>query len=86
MDGWIKIEDRLPDNVGEYIVCAIDGISQYAERIRYRQIVTLAKYGLDEWIWHENGIEWDISGIVTHWMPLPDPPQMEGKNEHIVCQ
>lgn len=72
MSEWIKIEDRLPDNVGEYIVCA-----QYAERIRYRQIVTLAKYGLNEWIWYENGIEWDISGIVTHWMPLPEPPRME---------
>lgn len=79
MSDWISVEERLPDNVGEYIVCAINGISQYDERIRYRKIVTLAKYAFDEWIWYENGNEWDISGIVTHWMPLPEPPRMEGE-------
>lgn len=86
MDGWIKIEDRLPDNVGEYIVCAIDGISQYAERIRYRQIVTLAKYGLDEWIWHENGIEWDKVALSLIGCLCRIRRKWRENDEHIVCQ
>lgn len=77
--GGLKLKIDCQIMLGEYIVCAIDGISQYAERIRYRQIVTLAKYGLGEWTWNENGIEWDISGIVTHWMPLPELPRIEGE-------
>ena len=79
MDGWIKIEDRLPDNVGEYIVYAQDENSPHGEGIWYENIVTLAEYAFGEWTWHENGNEYDISGIVTHWMPLPEPPRMEGE-------
>lgn len=29
------------------------------------------------WIWYENGNEYDITDIVTHWMPLPESPRME---------
>lgn len=79
MDGWIKIEDRLPDNIGEYIVYAQDENSPASEGVWYENVVIVAEYGLGEWTWNENGIEWDISGIVTHWMPLPDPPRMEGE-------
>lgn len=79
MDGWIKIEDRLPDNIGEYIVYAQDENSPASEGVWYENVVIVAEYGLGEWTWNENGIEWDISGIVTHWMPLPEPPRMEGE-------
>lgn len=79
MDGWIKIEDRLPDKDGNYIVYAQDENSPHDEGIWYENIVILAEYAFGEWTWDENGIEWDISGIVTHWMPLPEPPRMEGE-------
>lgn len=26
---------------------------------------------------YENNNEYDITNIVTHWMPLPEPPRME---------
>lgn len=32
-----------------------------------------------EWTWRENSNDFDITDIVTHWMPLPEPPRMEGE-------
>lgn len=77
MDGWISVEDKLPSKNGKYIVYAQDENSPHGEGIWYENIVVLAEYAFGEWTWHENGNEYDISGIVTHWMPLPDPPLME---------
>lgn len=36
MDGWIKIEDRLPDKDGNYIVYAQDENSPHDEGIWYK--------------------------------------------------
>lgn len=79
MDGWIKIEDRLPDNVGEYIVYAQDENSSANEGVWYDNVVVVAEYAFGEWTWRENSNDFDITDIVTHWMPLPKPPRMEGE-------
>lgn len=86
MSEWIRVEDRLPDKMNVYIVYAQGGNPLYDDDIWCKNIVTLAEYAFGEWTWHENGNEYDITDIVTHWMPLPEPPRMEGGNEHIVCQ
>lgn len=75
MDGWIKIEDRLPDNVGEYIVYAQDENSSANEGIWWENVVIVAEYAFGEWTWRENSNDFDITDIVTHWMPLPEPPE-----------
>lgn len=75
MDGWIKIEDRLPDNVGEYIVYAQDENSSASEGVWYDNVVVVAEYAFGEWTWRENSNDFDITNNVTHWMPLPEPPE-----------
>lgn len=81
MSEWISVEDKMPEAYGVYIVYVKDENSPYGEGIWYENIVTLAEYAFDEWTWDEHGNEYDITDIVTHWMPLPDPPRMEGENE-----
>ena len=77
MDGWISVEDKLPDEDGEYIVYAQDESSLPNEGIWYENVVVVAYYRFDEWTWYEDGNDYDITDIVTHWMPLPEPPRME---------
>lgn len=77
MDGWISVGDRLPEQGGDYIVYAQDDdklVGVWGENV-----VTCAMYDYGEWIWRENDNDYDITVIVTHWMPLPEPPQMEGE-------
>lgn len=86
---WISVEDRLPDKNGKYIVYAQDENSERGAGLWYRNIVVTATYYFGAWLWFEENEahdEYEINEIVTHWMPLPDSPRMEGENEHIVCQ
>lgn len=69
--GWISVKDRMPEN--ETIVVAL---VQY-EVGWYHMLAWHDKRG-----WHSSAEEFQESdGVyVTHWMPLPEPPQ-EGKAE-----
>ncbi|EJJ3124807.1 DUF551 domain-containing protein [Escherichia coli] len=63
-DGWISCSDRMPGEIGRYW-CYVEeqndlGKSHY------------------QWNCSWNGDKWGgemMSGKVTHWMPLPEPPQ-----------
>ena len=72
---WISVKDRLPDSNGLYIVTACDEGCSAGEGIWYDTVVVTAEYYDGIWTWFEGGSEYDLSGIVTHWMPLPEPPE-----------
>ncbi|EGQ6951307.1 DUF551 domain-containing protein, partial [Salmonella enterica subsp. enterica] len=63
-DGWISCSEQMPDEIGRYW-CYVEeqndlGKSHY------------------QWNCSWNGDKWGsemMSGKVTHWMPLPEPPQ-----------
>lgn len=61
--GWISVEDRLPEgDQGYFIVWS--GSCNYA----------------GEAIWDGYTFSWianDNKACATHWMPLPDPPEVE---------
>lgn len=68
---WISVKDRLPDCMGEVLVIVsgkphenvtLDGAYEIAE---YDQV--------EGWIL-EMWPEWE-SAVVTHWMPMPEPPE-----------
>ena len=71
---WVNVEERLPDKHDEYIVCACDEGEPIDERIWGDTVVVFADYYDGTFIWYEGNREYDISDIVTHWMPLPVPP------------
>ena len=62
-DGWIPVSERMPDQYVEVIVCT-DAGSRYIAAIN-RQMS-----------WDDGDFSDDIQDV-THWMPLPAPPQQE---------
>lgn len=74
---WISVKDRLPDVAGMYIVTACDEWCSHGEGIWYDTVVVVAEYSGGCWNWNDNGTDYDIDDLVTHWMPLPEPPQGE---------
>lgn len=74
---WVSVEERLPDKHDEYIVCACDEGEPIDERIWGDTVVVFADYYDGTFTWYEGNREYDISDIVTHWMPRPAPPDKE---------
>ena len=65
-DGWIPVEDRLPEEAGTYIINALTG---------ERNIVTFAK-------WQKRYKRFDMTGARSYWKiiawrPLPEPYRPE---------
>ena len=70
---WISVRDKLPDQSGEVLVIA-SGNPQ--KNITLNCAYELAEYDpYDGWIM-EMWPEWE-DAVVTHWMPLPEPPKGE---------
>ena len=74
---WISVDDRLPEKDGCYIVTACDEGCSCGDGIWYDTVVIEAEYYKGEWSWNENGTEYDITDLVTHWQPMPNPPKGE---------
>ena len=62
---WISVEDRLPED-DEWQLVWLSG-EHYPRRGAYHA----EKRESPRWYVRD----WDWVDIVTHWMPLPDPPQ-----------
>ena len=76
---WIPVEERFPEKHSEYIVCACDEGEPIDERIWGDTVVVCADYYDGGFTWYEGNTEYDISDIVTHWMPLPPSPPAKGE-------
>ena len=72
---WVSVDERLPEKCGEYIVCACDEGEPIDERIWGDTVVVCADYYDGTFTWYECNTEYDISDIVTNWMPLPKSPK-----------
>ena len=59
---WISVKEKLPENDDNYLVFTSDR----------NDAVIATYYGDGEWL------EYDLTNLiplVTHWMPLPEPPK-----------
>lgn len=71
---WIPVEERLPEELKPVLFAVYPKDTQLYNK--YGKVVYLA--------WRENGewLDWEgkrVSDvfIVTHWMPIPCPPEVE---------
>ena len=62
-NGWISVEDRLPENDGLYIVC---------KTVRGHQISFEAHWKGNKWL---SVVKSNQLDCITHWQPLPKPPK-----------
>lgn len=79
---WISVEDRLPDDIGYYLVV-------YRDKYNGSTSIALDNYvkcGAGEWWASEFACDITKQFLwatklqeqeVTHWMPLPQPPKGE---------
>ena len=77
--GWISVKDRLPDEEINPLTMDFKEVLCFCDfgGIPRRTDVRTYKYGkrcwMEEWhFWHEGTL---MDGVVTHWMPLPEPPK-----------
>lgn len=59
--GWISVEDRFPTELGEYFL-----------RCTGYSMVGTFDYATNRWYGGEPDGEGEVTGAVTHWMPIPE--------------
>ena len=68
---WISVDDRLPE-VGGYVVCI-------AKRNPFSRFMPMAaRIEKNGWV---NPMTEQYISEVTHWMPMPNPPEREKTEE-----
>lgn len=80
--GWISVKDRLPEH-GKQVLLIAYGWSDttiYLGRLEHMSSETswLTGFTSKESEWCLQGWSYLKEPLVTHWMPLPEPPE-EGK-------
>lgn len=63
--GWISIDDRLPDESGKVVMIS-GGVGYYSNNVWYSYMAEDA----------HKPIQWNV----THWQPLPSPPEAKEKD------
>ena len=72
MSDWIKITDRLPDNLENVLIIY--------DTYRGRKQITLGLFDIGGWYYldeERNEYRKDVWNRVTHWMPLPKLPEVD---------
>ena len=78
---WIPVTERLPEEEGRYLVCnrsrgidiAVYCINPTPKDLFGEEMVS----GFCVPLYNTHGVCIEINEIVTHWMPLPEPPKGE---------
>ena len=70
MSEWISVKDKLP-KIGDLVIgYFLYGPIPYVEQVSYIQRKNMIGEIIKEWHDSDGGTPLDV----THWMPLPEPP------------
>lgn len=64
---WISANHRLPES-GERVLCMCRA-----------GIYEVLKWSYPNWAWYKDRSHCYMKDFVTHWMPLPEPPEEDEK-------
>jgi hypothetical protein len=68
---WISVKERLPENNDEILV-----YSTTLEAVSVRKLKPYACYYFEVFkAYHSDSQAWLSTITITHWMPLPKPPE-----------
>lgn len=72
--GWISVKDRLPDDKkdGETVLAIVSG-KLHKNITLCHALMTAGYFPGEGWVVNEYP-EWE-NPTITHWMPLPEPPE-----------
>lgn len=72
--GWISVKERLPDDKkdGETVLAIVSG-KPHKNITLCHALMTAGYFPGEGWVVNEYP-EWE-NPTITHWMPLPDPPE-----------
>ena len=73
---WISVNDRLPETEGTYIVMTEKSWEHKPYKVMAMDFEIKVLRGVEKrrWKWYGKLPIWSV----THWMPLPEPPKMDG--------
>ena len=71
MGEWIDVNERLPDKISNYLV---HYIHSYSTDDGYWAL-GIVYFNGSYFSWYDNAYR------ITHWMPLPEPPEHKRKGE-----
>lgn len=69
---WVKVEDRLPENPYEAVIVSIRTTNGNGDPATWE---TIGYYDNGNWVLVDGRFE--ENETVTHWMPMPRPPEAE---------
>ena len=71
---WISVKDKLPCDEKDLVIEFIKGVE-----LRTKKVVVLLEDGFIYATYMYNflpyGWHWNINNVVTHWLPIPEPPK-----------
>lgn len=67
---WIPVTERLPEKDGKYLVARKEGT---------KHSISVRKFRKEVPCWYRGYCgHWERrTNAITHWMPLPEPPETE---------
>lgn len=76
MSEWVSVKDKLPTEVGRYLIKRKQKTWKYEEDIKIEWFKAIDIYSKDKTLHRLRFIQCAIKEDlkVTHWMPLPAPP------------
>ena len=77
---WILCSERLPEYNGQYLAFSASTGATNIRRFSIRKDAVSGSCGEKKNVWWEYDDEWGVLQVmgITHWMPLPEPPEERG--------
>jgi hypothetical protein len=71
---WIPVSERLPEHDANVLAVWHDGERRRVSELLFVDYSEPGEPSHPEWVWEVQRIP---HSLVTHWMPLPEPPEVK---------